>query len=74
MGRLEESRLGLARIGEGATLEAEQLGLQQRLGNGFAVDHDKRSAGAGAAVMNAAGEQTLAGPGLAKDQDGRKST
>jgi hypothetical protein len=28
VGRLEEARLGLMRIGEGPALEAEQLGLE----------------------------------------------
>ncbi len=43
-GRLEEARLGALRIGEGAGLEAEQLGLEHGLGNGGAVDVDERAA------------------------------
>jgi hypothetical protein len=39
---LEETRLGLAGIGEGATLEAEQLGLEQGLGDRGAVDLHQR--------------------------------
>jgi hypothetical protein len=42
VGRLEEARFGLAGIGEGAALEAEQLGLEQGLGDRGAVDLHQR--------------------------------
>jgi hypothetical protein len=42
MGRLEEARLGLARIGEGPALETEQLGLEQGLGDRGAVELHQR--------------------------------
>ena len=38
VGGLEKARLGVARIREGAAFEAEQLGLEEGLGDGRAVD------------------------------------
>src|SRR4030095_3019619 len=43
MGDLEEAGLRLAGIGEGAPLESKQLRLEQRLGDGRAVDVDERA-------------------------------
>ena len=54
--------------GEGAALVAEQLALQQRLGNGGAVDGDERLVGAVAVLVEGAGDEFLAGAGLAADQ------
>ena len=72
VGRLEEPRLGLAGVGEGAALEAEQLGLEQRLGDGRAVDVHERAARPRAVPMDGVGQQSLAGAGLAEDEDGRQ--
>ena len=49
VGGLEEPRLGLARVRERAALEAEQLRLEQGLGDRGAVDVDERPAGRGPA-------------------------
>jgi hypothetical protein len=46
----------------------EQLRLEQRLGNGRAVDRDERPVGAVAVRMQRTGEQLLAGPALAAEQ------
>ena len=72
IGRLEESRLGLPRVGEGAALEAEQLGLEQRLGNGRAVDVHERPAPPGAVAVNGLGQEPFACSGLAQDEDRRQ--
>jgi len=49
----------------------EELGLEQRLRERGAVDRDEGPLGPRAAVVNGAGDQLLAGPGLAQEQDGR---
>ena len=74
MGGLEEAGLGLARIREGAALIAEQLGLEQGLGDGGTVDGDEGAVAARAGLMNRPRQEPLAGPGLAEDQDRRKAT
>ncbi len=53
------------RAGERALLVAEELGLEQRLGNRGAVDGDERPVGAVARGMQRAREQFLAGAALA---------
>ena len=73
MGGLEEARFRLLGVGEGASLETEQLGLEQPLRDGGAVDGDERAAGARARAMEDAGHQTLAGSRLALDQDRREA-
>ena len=73
VGDLEESGLGLARVGERAALEAEQLGLDQGLRDGGAVDVHERRAGAAARPVDGRGQQPLAGSGLAENQDRRQS-
>ena len=55
--------------GERALDVAEQLALEQALGQGAAVDADVRAGVARAEVVDGAGDQLLAGPGLADDQD-----
>ena len=72
MGRLEQARLRLMGVGEGAPLEAEQFGLEQSLGNGGAVDRDERPGLARSGFVDGPGEQALACPRLTEDQDGRK--
>jgi hypothetical protein len=69
--RLEEARFGPFGIGEGASLEAEQLRLQQRLRDGGAVDLDKRPLRTGAAVMNDACHQPFPRAGFPTEQQGR---
>jgi len=70
---LEEPRLRRARVGERALLEAEQLGLEQRLGNRDAVDGDERSGRTRAPAMDRVREQTFAGSGLPLDEDRREA-
>ena len=72
VGRLEEARLGLLGIGEGAALEAEQLALEHRLRDRRAVEIDERPGRAWAGAMDQPGQLRLAGAGLALDQDGRE--
>ena len=57
--------------GERALLMAEQLRLQQRFRNGGAIDGDEAALGAAALAMQMAGENLLAGAGLAGDQHAR---
>jgi hypothetical protein len=57
---LDQTPLGGARIGEGATLEAEQLGLQEGLGNRRTVDVDERTASARPRAVKQIGDQPLA--------------
>ena len=64
--------LGLARVGEGAPLEAEQLGLEQGLGDRGAVDLDERPRRPRAGPVKGAGQQPLARPRLALDQQRRQ--
>jgi hypothetical protein len=70
--RLEQSGLGLAGIGERAALEAEELGLQQRLGNRAAVDVHERTGGPRATAVDRRGQEPLARPRLAENEDRRK--
>ena len=53
-----------------AALVAEELRRQQRLGNGSAVDLDKRFRPSPRPLVHAAGEQLLAGAGFAGDEHG----
>lgn len=53
MGRLDEARLGLARIGERPTLKPEQLGLDQGLADRGAVDLHQRPCCPGARPVKA---------------------
>ena len=65
----EQARLVAVRAGEAAAHVAEQLGLEQRVGQAGAVDRDERSDGAEAALVNQAGDDFLADAGLAGDED-----
>ena len=56
--------------GERPLLVPEQLALQQRLGQGGAVDRDERAIAAGAVVVDQPGCQFLARAGRAGEQDG----
>ena len=68
LGQLEAAGAALDGAGEGAFLVAEELALDQRLGNGRAVDGDKGLAAAGAEVVQGAGDEFLAGAALAGDE------
>ena len=68
VGRLELALLVRDRAGERALDVAEQLALEQVLGDRAAVDRDERLAGARRAVVDLARDQLLAGAGLAGDQ------
>ena len=69
MGELDLALGRLDRAGEGALLIAEQLSLEQILGDGGAVDRDKSSRAAATGLVDAAGEQFLAGAGRAEQHD-----
>ena len=68
---LEEAGLRALRVGEGAGLEAEELGLEHGLGDGGAVHVDERPARAAAALVDHARDQSLAGAGLPLEQHRR---
>ena len=70
-GGLEEALAVLAGAGEGALAVAEELRLEQRLGNRAAVDRDEGLGGTVADLMDRAGHQLLAGAGLAVHQHRR---
>jgi hypothetical protein len=57
--------------GERALLVAEQLALQQRLGERRAVEAHERGLRPGARVVDHLGDELLAGAGLAHDEDAR---
>src|SRR5262249_56802025 len=70
---LEQAGLGLPGARERAALPAEQLGLEQGLGDGRAIHGDERRAGADAGTVDRLGDQTLAGSRLAEEEDGRRA-
>jgi len=53
--------------GEGTPLVAEELALEEPLGNPGAVHHQEGSVGASALVVDGPGGQRLAGPRLAEE-------
>ena len=59
-------------LGEGATLVTEQLGLEQRLGNGSAVDGHEWLAARGTRIVNSARDQLLPGACLTDDEHRRQ--
>src|SRR4051794_13527707 len=67
--RLEPAGPVIDRAGERTLDVAEQLALEQALGQGAAVDADVRAGEARAEVVDGARDQLLARPGLAEDQD-----
>ena len=67
-GLLEVAFAGADRSGKCALLVAEQLGFNEGFRNGAAGDGHKRAAGAGAEIMDGAGDQFLAGAAFAGDQ------
>src|SRR5262249_51609183 len=68
--QLEAADLLRDGAGEGALFVAEQLALQQAGGDGSAVELDEGAVLAGAQLMEGAGDELLAGAGLATDQHG----
>src|SRR5262245_3029181 len=69
LGHLEEAFLVHRRAGERAFLVAKQLGLDEILWNGGAVDLDERALRALAVVVDGVGDQLLAGAVLALNED-----
>jgi len=67
--RLEEPELGAVRIGEGASFEAEQFGLEQRFRDGGTVDVNKRPLCPDAVAMQHARGEAFAGAGVALNED-----
>src|SRR5690606_4940610 len=67
---LERALAGAIGAGERALLVAEQLGLDQVLGQRRAVDRDERLVRDGRQRVQVARDQLLAGPALAEDQHG----
>ena len=68
--QLEASGLARIRAGKRALFVAEQFGFEQSLGNGGAVDGDKRAVGSGAERVQCARVQLLAGAAFAEQQHG----
>jgi hypothetical protein len=68
VGQLEASQLALEGAGERALLVAEQLGLDQRVGDGGRVHGHERLVASRALPVDGAGDQLLAGAALAGDQ------
>jgi hypothetical protein len=70
VGSLDHAELARHRAGERAALVAEQLALEQRLGNRGAIDHHHRTVEAPAVMAHRLRDQLLAGAGFAADQHG----
>ena len=70
MSRLEEAFLGLVGVGEGALHVAEQLALQQGVGQGAAVDRHEGAVFSGGEGVDGPRHQLLAGATLSGDEDG----
>ena len=70
VGELESADLARQGAGEGASLAAEQLALDQGRRDRGAVDPHHRPRVAPAQLMDPGGEEFLAGAGLAKEQHG----
>ncbi len=68
VGLLEAAGAGLGRAGEGAGLVAEQFRLDQGLGQGGAVHRHQRPVPARREMVEALGDQLLAGAALADHQ------
>ena len=68
---LEAADAALEGARERAALVAEELALDERAGERGAVDRDERTVAAGAARVDRARDELLAGPGLAREEDGR---
>src|SRR5204863_4162076 len=64
------ARLLAIRAGKGPALVTEQLGLEQGLREGRAVDREERPVSTLAGMVDRESDQFLAGPALPGDQDG----
>ena len=62
MRQLEDAGAAIVRAGERALLVTEDLALEQRLGDGGAVDRDKRERRARAQLVDGLRHELLAGP------------
>src|SRR5262249_7285426 len=71
VGELEASVAALSGAREGTALVAEELAFLKAGGDGGAVHSDERSLRARTAAVDRAGDELLAGPRLARDEDGR---
>ena len=71
VGLLEQAGARGLRAGEGAALVAEQLGLQEGIGDRRAVDRQETSGPAGAGVVDGARHELLARAALAQDHHAR---
>src|SRR5262249_59777687 len=71
VGQLEPPEPPGERAGEGSLLVTEELRLDQPGGEGGAVDLDQRLLAALAAGVDGTGDELLAGPALAGDQNRR---
>jgi hypothetical protein len=69
-GNLEEAAFQRAGIGKCTRLVAKQLTLEQRLGDGSAIDGNEGLGGTGAGGVNPASEELLAGSRLSHQQYG----
>ncbi len=72
IGDLEEARLAVDGPREGATFVAEQLALDQGLGQRRAVERHEREGAARTVLVQGTREQLLAGAGLALDEHGQR--
>ena len=66
---LDQAGRRRAGVGEGAALVTEKLVLDERVGNGAAVDRHERPVAPRAPIVNRPRRQFLAGAGLAFDDD-----
>src|SRR5204863_3116288 len=69
LGLLEGAEAARRGAGEGALLVAEQLALEEVLGDGAAVDDDEGAVLARAGLVDGLGGAALAGAGLALEED-----
>ena len=73
-GDLQQAGLGLSGVGERATLEAEELGFEQRVGNRRAVDVDERRIRARAHPVNDVRNEPFAGARFTLYQHGGQAS
>ncbi len=69
VGLFEQAELARGGAGEGPAHVAEELGLEQRLGHGPAVDGHERARRPRARVVDGLGDDLLAGAGFALDEE-----
>src|SRR5207244_13111044 len=71
VGHLELAELLLVGVGEGPLLVAEELALEEGLGDRRAVERDERAAAAGALVVDRLGDELLPRAALTGDEHRR---